>query len=178
LLGAFLHRKALERGVHHVPRHVESVLQDERGDITGLRLAGDETLAADFFVDCSGFASLLIGKALARRSCRSPTTSSTMRRSPCPRRSDGPIMTQTVSTAMDHGWAWKIPLTERYGNGYVYSTRFCSADQAETELRARLGLLDADTPARHLKMRVGRVTHAWNPQLRGQWPGPGFHRTP
>ncbi len=71
-------------------------------------------------------------------------------------------MTQTVSTALGHGWAWKIPLTERYGNGYVYSTQFCSPDQAETELRAHLGLLDADTPARHLKMRVGRVTQRWN----------------
>ena len=30
------------------------------------------------------------------------------------------------------------------------------------ELRTRLGLLDADVPARHLKMRVGRYTHHWN----------------
>ena len=32
---------------------------------------------------------------------------------------------ETVSTAMKHGWAWKIPLTSRFGNGYVYSTQFC-----------------------------------------------------
>jgi hypothetical protein len=63
---------------------------------------------------------------------------------------------------MRHGWAWKIPLTSRFGNGYVYSSQFCSADQAETELRQRLGLLDSDTPARHLKMRIGRVTQHWN----------------
>ena len=36
------------------------------------------------------------------------------------------------------------------------------ADEAETELRAHLGLLDADVPARHLKMRIGRVTEHWN----------------
>ena len=59
-------------------------------------------------------------------------------------------------------WAWKIPLTQRFGNGYVYSSKFCSADQAETELRERLGLLDSDTPARHLKMKIGRVTRHWN----------------
>ncbi|WP_457097600.1 tryptophan halogenase family protein [Lysobacter sp. P5_B9] len=162
LLGAFLHRKALERGVHHVPRHVQSVLQDEHGQITGLRLEGDETLAADFFVDCTGFASLLIGKALGTPFVPFAENLFNDAAVAMPTPIDGPIMTQTVSTAMDHGWAWKIPLTERYGNGYVYSTRFCSADQAETELRTRLGLLDADTPARHLKMRVGRVTHAWN----------------
>ncbi len=72
------------------------------------------------------------------------------------------IPSETVSTAMKHGWAWKIPLTERFGNGYVYSSQFCSADQAETELRERLGLLDSETPARHLKMKIGRVTKHWN----------------
>jgi hypothetical protein len=63
---------------------------------------------------------------------------------------------------MRHGWAWKIPLTSRNGNGYVYSSAHVSADDAETELRTRLGLLDADVPARHLKMRIGRYTRHWN----------------
>ncbi len=72
------------------------------------------------------------------------------------------IPSQTVATAMKHGWAWKIPLTSRYGNGYVYSSSFCSADQAEHELRESLGLLEADTPARHLKMRIGRLAKHWN----------------
>jgi len=72
------------------------------------------------------------------------------------------IPSETVSTALKHGWAWKIPLTSRYGNGYVYSTQFCSPDAAETELRQHLGLLESDTPARHLKMKIGRVTRHWN----------------
>jgi hypothetical protein len=63
---------------------------------------------------------------------------------------------------MRHGWAWKIPLTNRFGNGYVYSSRFCSKDEAEKELREHLGLVDSDTPARHLKMKVGRVAQPWN----------------
>jgi hypothetical protein len=75
---------------------------------------------------------------------------------------DDNIPCETVSTALRHGWAWRIPLTSRYGNGYVYSTQFCTADEAETELRQHLGLLHADVPARHLKMRIGRVTQHWN----------------
>ena len=67
-----------------------------------------------------------------------------------------------MSTALKHGWAWKIPLTNRFGNGYVYSTQFCSPDEAETELRQHLGLMHADVPARHLKMKIGRVTQHWN----------------
>jgi hypothetical protein len=79
-----------------------------------------------------------------------------------PSPNDGPLQSQTVSTALRHGWAWKIPLTSRHGNGYVYSSAHCSADEAETELRTRLGLLDADVPVRHLKMRIGRVAKHWN----------------
>ena len=162
LLGAFLHKKALERGVRHMPRHVNEVTQKENGDIASLQLEGGGTLAADFFIDCSGFASLLIGKTL-----KTPfvpyaenlfNDAAVALATPL----DGPIMSQTISTALRHGWAWKIPLTNRYGNGYVYSTAYCSADHAETELRTHLGALDADVPARHLKMRVGRVTESWN----------------
>jgi 2-polyprenyl-6-methoxyphenol hydroxylase-like FAD-dependent oxidoreductase len=166
LLGAFLQRKAVERGVHHMPRHVQEVTLNEQGDIAALRLDGDETLAGDFFVDCTGFASLLIGKAL-----KTPYVSfaenlfndaAVALPSPVEGHGERPLMAQTVSTALRHGWAWKIPLTHRNGNGYVYSTAHCSPDEAEAELRAHLGMLDDDTPARHLRMRVGRVAQHWN----------------
>src|SRR5436190_1095597 len=75
---------------------------------------------------------------------------------------DNDIPSQTISTALKHGWRWKIPLTSRYGNGYVYSSAFCTADDAEHELREGLGVLDSETPARHLKMKIGRVTKHWN----------------
>ena len=162
LLGGFLQRKAIERGVRHVPRHIHSVVQHENGDIAALKLDGDEVLPADFFVDCSGFASLLIGRTLQTGFIPFAENLFNDAAVAMPTPLDGKIMTQTVSTALDHGWAWKIPLTERFGNGYVYSTGYCTADQAETELRTRLGLLDADVQARHLKMRVGRVAQSWN----------------
>jgi hypothetical protein len=72
------------------------------------------------------------------------------------------IPCQTVATAMKHGWKWDIPLTNRYGNGYVYSSAFCSPDEAEKELRESIGMLDSPTEARHLKMKIGRVTKHWN----------------
>ena len=163
LLGTFLARKAAERGVAHVARHMTSVSLDERGDIRALELDGGGTLAADFFVDCTGFASLLIGKALQTPyiSFAQNLFNDAAIAMPTPS-DDGPLKSQTISSAMRHGWAWKIPLTSRNGNGYVYSSAHVSADEAETELRTRLGLLDADVPARHLKMRVGRYAQHWN----------------
>ncbi len=162
LLGVFLHAKALERGVHHIPRHMNAVTLDERGDIATLELEGGATLAADFFIDCTGFASLLIDKALQTPYVSFANNLFNDSAIAMPSPVDGPIQSQTVSTALRHGWAWKIPLTSRNGNGYVYSSAFCSPDEAETELRTHLGLLDADVPARHLKMRTGRVTKHWN----------------
>jgi hypothetical protein len=121
-----------------------------------------ETIAADFFVDCSGFAGLLIEKALHTPWVSFAGNLFNDAAVAMPTPIDGPIPSETLSTAMKHGWAWKIPLTGRFGNGYVYSSRFCSAEEAETELRAHLGLLDADVPARHLKMKIGRMTEHWN----------------
>ncbi|MGH8114460.1 MAG: tryptophan 7-halogenase [Rhodanobacteraceae bacterium] len=135
---------------------------DESGDIASLRLADDATLAGDFFVDCTGFASLLIGNALGTPflSFRDNLFNNAAVAMGVPHA--GPIMPQTISKALRHGWVWKIPLTNRYGYGYVYSTDFCPSDDAETELRRHLGLLCADTPARHLKFRPGRVARPWN----------------
>jgi hypothetical protein len=162
LLGQFLHKKALQRGVRYQTAHVTHASLNEQGAIASVSTREGITLSADLFVDCTGFAGLLIGEAL-----KTPYVSfadnlfndaAVAMHTPI----GEVIPSETVSTAMRHGWAWKIPLTQRFGNGYVYSSKFCSADQAETELRQRLGLLESDTPARHLKMKIGRVTRHWN----------------
>ncbi len=162
LLGRYLHKKAAERGVKYKSCHVADVKLNERGDIASVTTKEGETISADFFVDCTGFAGLLIQKALGTPFI--PFSNNLFNDSAIamPTPMDEKIPSQTISTAMRHGWKWKIPLTSRYGNGYVYSSAFCSADEAERELRADLGLLDSDTPARHLKMKTGRCTKHWN----------------
>ena len=162
LLGKYLHRKAVERGVEYHVCHVTHANLDERGDIASVSTREGDTITADFFVDCTGFASLLIGKALGTKFVSFSENLFNDAAVAMPTPNEGPIPPQTVATALKHGWMWKIPLTSRYGNGYVYSSAFCSASEAEHELRHTLGLLDADIPARHLKMRVGRMTKHWN----------------
>jgi hypothetical protein len=60
------------------------------------------------------------------------------------------------------GWAWKIPLSNRFGNGYVYSSAHLDASAAEHELREHIKLHDTSIEARHLKMRIGRAENSWN----------------
>jgi 2-polyprenyl-6-methoxyphenol hydroxylase-like FAD-dependent oxidoreductase len=162
LLGQFLHRKALERGVRYKSCHVTHARLSADGAIASVETEEGETFAADLFVDCTGFAGLLIDKALKTPFVSFSGNLFNDAAVAIPSPIDGKIPSETVSTALKQGWAWKIPLTSRFGNGYVYSTQFCSSDAAETELRQHLGLLDSEVPARHLKMKIGRVTQHWN----------------
>jgi hypothetical protein len=61
---------------------------------------------------------------------------------------------------MSAGWTWRIPLTNRTGNGYVYSSRYIDDDAAAAELRQHLGLAE-DEEVRHLKMKCGRIERSW-----------------
>ena len=66
----------------------------------------------------------------------------------------------TLSTALSCGWAWRIPLTNRFGNGYVFSSRFQSPQDAEEEFRRHLALPES-AQFNHLKMRVGHFAKGW-----------------
>jgi 2-polyprenyl-6-methoxyphenol hydroxylase-like FAD-dependent oxidoreductase len=162
LLGQFLHKKALERGVRYLTAHVTQANLDEHGAIASLGTREGPAIGGDLFVDCTGFAGLLITQALKTPFISFAENLFNDAAIAMPTPIGDTVPSQTVSTAMKHGWTWKIPLTQRFGNGYVYSTQFCTPDEAELELREHLGLLESDTPARHLKMKIGRVTKHWN----------------
>lgn len=160
-LGEFLAEKAIERGVKRILGTVTEVLLSPDGAVSSVRLEDDSLLEADFFVDCSGFRSLLMQGALKTRFIGFEDNLFNDAAVVLPSEMSITIPPETRSTALSNGWAWKIPLTNRYGNGYVYSTRYITPDQAETELRQHLGLLESETPARHLGMKVGRVEAHW-----------------
>lgn len=162
LLGQFLKKKAVERGVEHIEARIVDVALAGNGDIASLATDAEEVIEGDFFIDCSGFQGTLIQKTLGvpfRSFAENLFNDSAV---VLPTQQQENIGSQTVSTALKYGWAWDIPLTNRIGNGYVYSSAFCSADAAEHELRGHLGLLDSDVDARHLKMKIGRVEQHWH----------------
>jgi hypothetical protein len=162
LLGEYLKGLATCRGVTHIQARVTEINQASTGDIQSLSTESGETYEADFFIDCSGFRGALIQETLDVTF--RPFSENLFNDSAVvlPTEQVENIGSQTVSTALKFGWAWEIPLTHRIGNGYVYSSAFSSADEAETELRSVLGLLDSDIEARHLKMNVGQVESHWH----------------
>ena len=163
LIGELLKEKSMAMGVRHLVDTVTSVARDEAGPIRAVETEKHGTVEADFFVDCTGFAGLLLQKTLGVpfQSFSDILFNDRAVALPTPVEADGTLPSETVSTALKCGWVWKIPLQNRFGNGYVYSSRFLSEDEAEQELRAHIGLENDPAPARHLKMRVGRVDRPW-----------------
>jgi len=161
LLGQYLSETAKARGVEHVQAKVAHVDKHSNGDIKALVTENGERIDADFFVDCTGFAGVLIQKALEVPFDNFKQNLFNDSAVVLPTEMTESVPVETVSTALSHGWAWKIPLTNRFGNGYVYASDFVSADEAEKELRQHLQVSD-DVEARHLSMRVGQLSKHWS----------------
>ena len=117
-------------------------------------------LAADFFIDASGFRSELLGKALGE-----PFISFASR-SICDRaivggweRTDEPILPYTTAETMDAGWCWQIEHEKQINRGYVY----CSS--AHLRRRSRAPSSCARTPRPRpgaiVKFRSGRYQRGW-----------------
>lgn len=160
LLGEYLRDLAISKGVNHIQANVVAVETHLSGDISCV-VTEEAKLDGDFFVDCSGFKSALLQRHLGVKFIDYSENLFNDAAVAIPSSQQQPIGAQTKSTALTHGWQWEIPLTNRTGNGYVYSNRYLSSDDAETELRTKLGLLESDISAKHLKMKVGRAEQHW-----------------
>jgi hypothetical protein len=161
LLGAYLREVAVSRGVAHVNARIAHVELAESRDVAALLAADGRRFEADLFVDASGFRAVIIEGALGEtyRPFAENLFNDAAVTAPTPVAEGGPDVC-TRSFAKSAGWVWQIPLTNRTGNGYVYSSRYLDADSAAAELRDHLGL-PPDAEVRHLEMRVGRVERSW-----------------
>jgi tryptophan halogenase len=154
---------ATGRGVKRIVGTVDDVALDDDGYIASLHTKEGDTIAADLFIDCSGFAGLLIEKTLKDPlvkfddllcdravAFQIPFADKTR-----------PIRPFTTCTAKSAGWIWEIDLFDRMGTGYVYSSAFISDEDAEAELCRHHGIDRATVTPRRIPMRVGRRTNFW-----------------
>jgi 2-polyprenyl-6-methoxyphenol hydroxylase-like FAD-dependent oxidoreductase len=161
LIGAFLRDFGSSRGIEHIDAKIASVELDEVGDVKALLAEDSRRFEADFFVDASGFRAAIIEGALKEphRPFAENLFNDGAVVAPTPLPAGG-IQACTRSIARSAGWIWNIPLTNRIGNGYVYSSRYIDQDDAAAELRQHLGLAE-DAEVRHLQMRCGRIERSW-----------------
>jgi tryptophan halogenase len=157
----FLARLGTQRGVQHVIDSVRGVVLDERGFIRHIETEQHGQLSADLFIDCTGFAGLLIEKSLGDPYINWSDQLLCDRALAFSLPSDGDMSPYTRATALSAGWVWRIPLSHRIGSGYVYSSRFISDEQAAREIVAHARLDPDRAQLQQLRIRVGRRTEFW-----------------
>ena len=161
----FLARHCAEKlGVRHVLADVTEVKQRESGDIESVLTRQAGPIAGDLFVDCSGFAALLIGKTLGVpfKSCSDILFCDTALAVQVPFGTpDAPMASHTIATAHEAGWTWDICLPTRRGVGYVYSSRHTTEAAARETLLRYIGMQHKDLPVRKIPIRAGHRETFW-----------------
>jgi tryptophan halogenase len=159
-VGKYWKEYALKNGVRVIDSEVLSLNKNtQNGELDSVETTKG-TIEGDLWIDCSGFARVLInpmGGGWKSYSEYLPTNNAM------------PFIQQfepnevpkleTLSHALSNGWMWKIPTQERYGCGYVYSDMFTTEEKALAELRKSLGK-DVE-PIRNIKFDCGRLENIW-----------------
>jgi tryptophan 7-halogenase len=161
LYARYLRTRCEAQGVKRIEGKITEVKQDpETGFIEALVMQSGERVEGDFFVDCSGFRGLLIEQAL--KAGYEHWGQWLRNDSALALQTDfsGDIPPYTRAIAHDCGWQWKIPLQHRQGTGLVYSSQYCTDEDARKTLMANLDG-DIRVELRLLKFNTGRRRKAW-----------------
>lgn len=134
LIAKFLRGYAEARGVKRTEGIVTDVVTHPDGSVAKVVMKSGQEVEGDLFIDCSGFRALLIGKTLDvpfndwsdMLLCDRAVVVQT--------ENVGDPHPYTLSKAEDAGWRWRIPLQHRAGNGYVFSSKHLSDDEARATL--------------------------------------------
>lgn len=164
LYAKFLKKIAIDYGVKNIEGRISTVTKNEQtGFIESLILESGEAIEGDLFIDCTGFDALIIEQTLHTGfedwshllPCDAAVAMQTEQTSAAT------ITPFTRSIALDAGWRWCIPLQNRMGNGYVFSRRHISDDEAIATLLREVDGKPLNEP-KVIKHRPGVRRKVWN----------------
>jgi tryptophan halogenase len=161
LYARYLRRFAEANGVRRIEGRVVDVrLHPESGFVDTLVLSDGRTVSGDLFIDCSGFRGLLIEQQLHAGYEDWSHWLPCDRAWAVPCENVSPPVPYTRASARPAGWQWRIPLQHRVGNGYVFSSRYMSEDEARAVLLQNLDGRPLAEP-RLIPFNGGRRRRAW-----------------
>ncbi len=158
LVAAYLKKLCISRGCKLIDAEVQGISRTQDGSIEKILCNDGIEVSADFFIDASGFRSLIIGKEFQTPfvdfskylicdqaiTLQKPYAEGEVREA------------YTTSSAQKFGWSWKIPTYNRTGFGYVFSSQFATPDSLHDEFSKRMNLpKDHNYKFGHVKFRVG-----------------------
>lgn len=163
LFGEYLKNNiAIPNGVKHVKGTLHSFLKDGKGNLKQVLTNDGVNYYADLWIDCTGFKSTLLedwmgsffipfDSHLANDrawACRLPYIDR-----------EKEMHNVTDCHALGNGWVWNIPLWNRIGTGYVYSSRFCTDQEAQKEFREHLAIKHSPEIAENAEMFNIKIKH-------------------
>lgn len=162
LVGQYFKKITLRKpNTSYIDAKVVDASLDEKGFIKSITLEDNSKIEGDFFIDCTGFARLLISKM--------PGNNWISYQDNLPVNSAIPFHMEyeenelpepyTTAWAQDNGWMWQIPLIDRKGCGYVFCDKFTTPEKAQEEIEARLG--KKINVQKVLKFNTGRQEKHW-----------------
>jgi tryptophan halogenase len=146
-------------GVNYVSDTVVGYNLNQDGSIKNVVLSDGVEISGDFFIDATGFNSVLF------KNIYDEPFVDYSKYLPCNRaiafNVDGKTRKHTYTTAraMSNGWSWKIPSGEKTGYGYVYSGDLIDEDMAVKELSEVTG--QKITDVNRLSYNSGTYKRTW-----------------
>lgn len=139
--------------------------EDGRLSVVGTEFSGN--VPGDFFVDCTGFQSLLIKRHYKARTISLENIFSCNRAvvARIPYHETAKVESTTLSSAQQAGWIWDVSLAKRFGVGYVHSGAHIDAGEAQATLSKYIsekGYNPDQVDFRHLKFAPGYVDKCWH----------------
>lgn len=173
-LVAYLMTKLEEFGIATVDADVQDFELDENGDVKRVKLADHKSVAADLWIDSSGFDSLLLEKKLGTRFmpftdklyCERAVVGGYEYHTP-----EEDLRPYTCVDTLNNGWCFTIDHDDLSNCGYVYSADHISDDEATAEfLKFRPRIKDT----RIIPFRSGRYEKSWVRNVVGIGNATGF----
>jgi tryptophan halogenase len=160
LVAKYLRGYSEARGLKRTEGKVVGVTRRENGFLDSVTLESGARVHADFFIDCTGFKAVLIGKTLGVESHDWSSYLPCDRAVACKTENKGALVPYTRASAQAAGWTWRIPLQHRVGNGYVYSSQFASDAAARATLLRSLDSACIEEP-RVIPYTTGHRKQFW-----------------
>jgi len=162
LYAKFLRTFAEAHGVTRIEGKITDVAKcPTTGCIQSIQLDNGHVIDGQLFIDCTGFAGLLIEKSLHTGyedwSHWLPSDSAVAVQT----KSVSSPLPYTRSIAHESGWQWRIPLQHRVGNGLVFCSKYLSDEDAKSLLVKNIEGEMINQP-RVIKFKTGRRRKGWN----------------
>lgn len=155
----------IPEGVRHVEGEVVSYEKHENGHLKSVTTEDGRVFESDIFIDCTGFRSYLNQEVMESGwedfSEMLPNDSAWAVRLPYTNKQEQ-MKVYTNCTALGNGWVWNVPLRNRIGTGYNYSSKFISDEDALTEFKNYLGDPETLCEYRNIKFKTGLSRKPWN----------------